>query len=227
LAGGFVALRPLFRRLLVTDEVRQNSEPIPDHWFSVLDQSVPIARHLGASERAHLLRASRELITTRRWEGCGGLGLNADMQLIVASQACLLTLAFPGEPFPGLREILIYPSTFVPRRVCDPRKWLAGSMPQRPLPALGEASQGVIVLAWEAVIAQAANPHDGHNVVLHEFAHELAYEHDLIPPPPEQSLIPPAYALGLRPLVPTRGTEGERRPGVPNPRLWRRVLEES
>jgi Mlc titration factor MtfA (ptsG expression regulator) len=42
---------------------------------------------------------------------------------------------------------------------------------------LGEAwESGAVVLAWDAVQAGAANPDDGHNVVFHEFAHQLDFE---------------------------------------------------
>ncbi len=43
---------------------------------------------------------------------------------------------------------------------------------------LGETGRwlGAIVLAWDAVKSGAADPSDGKNVVLHEFAHQLDYE---------------------------------------------------
>jgi Mlc titration factor MtfA (ptsG expression regulator) len=42
---------------------------------------------------------------------------------------------------------------------------------------LGESwVRGVVILAWDAVKRGASNIHDGHNVVLHEFAHQLDAE---------------------------------------------------
>ena len=43
---------------------------------------------------------------------------------------------------------------------------------------LGETGRwlGALVLAWDAVKSGAADPSDGKNVVLHEFAHQLDYE---------------------------------------------------
>lgn len=42
---------------------------------------------------------------------------------------------------------------------------------------LGEAwDTGAVVLAWDAVLAGAADADDGHNVVFHEFAHQLDFE---------------------------------------------------
>ena len=211
LTGGVFALRPLLLRLAEGGARRREDAPLPSGWLSLLDTSVPAARHLSEPERMRLLSASRELIATRRWEGCRGLTLTEDMKVVIAAQACLLTRAISGEPFTGLREILVYPTTFVSRHVCDPRKWLESSDPQRAVPELGESwSNGVIVLSWDAVLQGAANPADGHNAVLHEFAHELAYEHDLTPPDPA--------ILAFR---------GEWRPRVADPERWRSVMENS
>ena len=182
LAAGFFVLRPLLLSMAQNDARRQAARPIPAQWSSLLDTAAPAMRHLSDEQRTLLLRASGELIGTRHWEGCQGLVLTEEMQLIIAAHACLLTLAIPGEPFPGLREILVYPATFVPRTVRDPRKWVWTNERDRPLPELGESwGNGIIVISWDAVSEGARDPSDGHNVVLHEFAHELAYEYDLTP----------------------------------------------
>ena len=199
LLAAVLTLRPLLLRLSARTALRQQSQPLPPRWLSLLDDSLPATRHLSDADRLKLLRASRELIRTRHWEGCQGVTLTEEIQLIIAAQACLLTLALPGEPFPGVREILVYPRTFVPRRVYDPRK--------HPEPLLGESwGNGVVVLSWEAVLEGAQNPADGTNVVLHEFAHELDFERHLTPSSP-------GFA--------------DMRPSVSDPETWRRVLAES
>lgn len=204
---GFLTLRPLLLRLAGGLARREQSRPIPQRWLDILQQQVPAAQHLDQSQRVELLRAGRELMETRHWEGCGGLSLTDDMKLVVAAQACLLTVGIPGEAFPGLREVLVYPSTFVGRRVCDPRAWLNANEPSREVPELGEAwTNGIIVISWEAVIRGAADPHDGKNVVLHEFAHELAAEHQLVP-----------RAVG----------SADYPPSVADPEAWERILREA
>jgi MtfA peptidase len=46
-----------------------------------------------------------------------------------------------------------------------------------PQARLGEAwARGPVVLSWDDVVRGAADVHDGHNVVLHEFAHQLDNE---------------------------------------------------
>jgi Mlc titration factor MtfA (ptsG expression regulator) len=42
-----------------------------------------------------------------------------------------------------------------------------------------------VVLAWDAVVSGSANPHDGHDVVVHEFAHQLDGEDGAMDGTPE------------------------------------------
>jgi MtfA peptidase len=205
LGGAIVALRPVLLRLVGRIAARRDAAPIPPEWFPLIEQQVPAVRVLNIEGRTRLLRAARELITTRRWEGCGGLTLTTEMQLIIAAQACLLTLGLGGEPYPNLRTVLVYPHTFVPRRARDIRKWKLASVPEPEHPELGEAwGNGIVVLAWSSVVTGAADPTDGHNLVLHEFAHELAFEHHLTPMGP-----------------------GGSSPTIVNAEDWRRVLSQS
>lgn len=218
LTGAFLGLRWLVLRWVTARAARQAATPIPPEWLPAMQQRIPATRHLTPAQQQALLRCARQLIMTRRWEGCNGLALTADMQLVIATQACLLTAAIPGEPYPHLREILVYPTAFVARRVCDPRGWLGSNNPAKASPELGESwSNGVIVLAWDSALQGAADPRDGHNVVLHEFAHELASEHFLVP----RGLSPGEFHNIAYRLAPSMT------PTVPDPQRWQRVLEES
>jgi MtfA peptidase len=49
-----------------------------------------------------------------------------------------------------------------------------GEVHQEPQATLGEAwTSGVVVLSWDSSLVGSLNPEEGHNVVLHEFAHVL------------------------------------------------------
>lgn len=220
IAGGVLVVAPLLRRFVTQHALRDDATAIDPRWFEVLDASVPAARHLTAIERTRLLKMSRELLNTRRWEGCGGLDLEPDMRLVIAAQACMLTLGIPAEPYPGLREILVYPSGFLAKRACDPRKWVVSSSAERPVPELGEAwGNGTIVLGWDAALEGARDPGDGHNLIIHEFAHQFAYDHHLVPLPVSQQLMLAGF--------PGSGAFAEPSPLVSDADAWRRVLEES
>ena len=98
------------------------------------------------------------------FEACGGLEeVSDEMRFVVAAQACLLWANQRGAPYPALRAILMYPDAY---RVKDE----TGMESIR----LGESwSRGTVVLAWKSVRGGGLNDEDGHNLVIHEFAHQL------------------------------------------------------
>ncbi|HKI96246.1 MAG TPA: M90 family metallopeptidase [Gemmatimonadales bacterium] len=178
--GAFMLLKPVLLRLTAREVAREAGRPIPARWRTVLSWAVPQGHRLPLGDQERWLRRIRELIVTTRWEGCSGLVLTEAMQLTVAGQASLLTLGLGEASYRGLREILLYPRTFVPTRVCDPLARPSADNLERPLPELGEAwSNGIVVLSWDSARDGAANPRDGRNVVYHEFAHQIDYDHGL------------------------------------------------
>jgi Mlc titration factor MtfA (ptsG expression regulator) len=170
-AGAFAVGRTAFLRLLLGRTARPSAyPPIPSFWRSLVQSQVPLSRRLTPAQREQLLRKMQQLIHGCRWEGCAGLRLTEDMQVIIAAHACLLVLEHQGDPYPDLDSILIYPGTFRPRRFT----WTPSADSAEEDPALGESwRHGVVILAWDSALAGAADPGDGQNVVLHEFAHQL------------------------------------------------------
>jgi hypothetical protein len=97
-----------------------------------------------------------------------------EIKLTIAAQACLLLLHRETGYYPELSSILVYPSAYV---VKNTRQKVGDLVVESDQVRLGESwVRGAVVLAWDAVQHGAANPHDGHNVVLHEFAHQLDAE---------------------------------------------------
>jgi Mlc titration factor MtfA (ptsG expression regulator) len=167
-AVGRVALLRLVRRQ--SERPRVVSPPPPD-WLPYLDHHVPLVQRLSANQRQRLLVKTRQLLEGCRWEGCAGLRLTDAMRLTIAAQASLLVLEHEGEPYPEVDTILVYPGTFRPRRF----SWTPSAEAEwEEPPALGESwKHGVVILAWDSVAAGGTDPADGHNVVFHEFAHQL------------------------------------------------------
>ena len=84
----------------------------------------------------------------------------------------MLLLNRKVECYPKLYSILVYPSTYV----AGARDSLGGEWQEESV-RLGESWQsGAVVLAWDNVRHGAANFKDGHNVTMHEFAHQLDQE---------------------------------------------------
>jgi len=76
--------------------------------------------------------------------------------------------------YPELCSVVVYPSGFL---VKTTRHLGSGVLEESHRARLGEAwQQGAVVLAWDAVCQGTAEPDDGHNVVFHEFAHQLDFE---------------------------------------------------
>lgn len=180
---GLYLLGPPIRRFVVRRAVRAYRQPVPAVWTRAVENRVAAVRALTEPQRERLMRAARDLIAGCDWEGCGGLALTPDMQLVIAAQACLLTLELPGEAYPGLRTVLVYPSAFLAKAAPDPRKWVRGTVPEPPVAELGEAwSEGNVVVAWDAAMLGGEDASDGHNVVIHEFAHLIDFQFQLTQP---------------------------------------------
>ncbi len=113
-------------------------------------------------------------LAEKTFEGCGGLTVSEEMKVTIAAQACLLLLHRDTDIYPRLVTILVYPSAYVARDV----RPIGGPLVLEGQSArLGESwTTGVVVLSWDDVQAGASDIHDGHNLVLHEFAHQLDRE---------------------------------------------------
>src|SRR5213594_4159368 len=154
---------------------RLRARPFPKEWLTLIQRHVVFFHKLSAGDRAELLGHIQVFLAEKRFEGCGGFAITDEVRVTIAAQACLLLLHRRTDYFPGLLTILVYPSTYMveEKRQVAEHVWEEGNMTR-----LGETGRrmGSLVLAWGAVKHGAADPSDGKNVVLHEFAHQLDYE---------------------------------------------------
>jgi len=148
--------------------------PIPDEWRALIDRNVPYVGRLPPEDRAELFGLVQVFLAEKHFEGCGGLELTDEVRVTIAAQACVLLLHRDTDDYPNLTSILVYPTTYVVR---EGRRTAEGLVAEGPQARLGESwARDVVVLAWDSVLSGAADIHDGHNVVLHEFAHQLDQE---------------------------------------------------
>jgi Mlc titration factor MtfA (ptsG expression regulator) len=164
----WVALEP---QIAARRRRRLQQLPFPPAWRQVLDTRVLYVRRLPADLQHELLRQVRVFVTEKNFVGCGGLAIDDEIRVTIAAQACLLTLRRPGACFPGVRDILVYPGGFLVEHTETDE---AGVQHHRREARSGESwSYGQVVLSWDDAREGAAHDADGHNVVLHEFAHQL------------------------------------------------------
>ena len=144
--------------------------PFPATWRKILREHWPIYRRLPADLQLRLKKHIQLFLLEKQFIGCDGLVVSDEMRVLVAAQACLLTLQRPTPHYPDLGTILLYPQAFnVDTKLHD-----SGVVTEQTQVRLGESWQhGQVVLSWPHSKAGAANAEDGHNLVLHEFAHQL------------------------------------------------------
>jgi MtfA peptidase len=151
------------------------AQPFPSEQVAVLERNVKHYGLLSADERQRLRDLTQVFVAEKTWEGCGGLELTDEMKFTIAAQACLLVLELPHRLYQNVDSILVYPSTVL--RPAERNGVFVRSsslLESGPVALLGEAHRGgPVILAWDRVLRDGTRPHDGHNVVYHEFAHKL------------------------------------------------------
>ena len=157
------------------DRIRRR--PFPPEWRNLLARGYPLHSRLPPADRRELEGHILVFLEEKRFEGCGGQEITDEVRLLIAAQACLLLLHRETDYYPGLKTVLVYPSTYVARTYWREEQEITDRESRA---RLGESWQaGAVVLAWGAALAGATDPADGHNVVLHEFAHQLDQENGM------------------------------------------------
>jgi Mlc titration factor MtfA (ptsG expression regulator) len=136
----------------------------------ILQQSVPIYSQLPITLREELHGHINIFLDEKKFIGKAGVEITDEIRLIVAGNACLLLLQGNGRRFSGFTSILIYPQAYTSHQA-QHDGLVTTEQPSR---RAGESwVRGPIVLSWEDVHSGSVNAEDGHNVVIHEFAHKL------------------------------------------------------
>ena len=158
-------------RLLRKRRRRVISErPFPAAWRAILERNMPLYRRLPEPLKQQLHRRINLFIYDKSFYGFDGVEVTDEMRLTIAGHACLLLLNRDSADFSNFSSIYIYPSTFISNQ-----KTFDGVVQRIGRQArLGESWQrGPVVLAWDSALRGARDIKDGHNVILHEFAHKL------------------------------------------------------
>lgn len=127
---------------------------------------------LDDAERERMERLIGAFLTRMRWEAARGFDLDDDAKLLIAAQACLLLLGLDLDEFPATTSVIVHRRTVVLQGTRGTGIGRVESSGPRPIH--GQAHyRGPVVLAWPAVRNGLRWPERGHNVVYHEFAHQL------------------------------------------------------
>lgn len=159
---------------------RALARPLAPALGAILARNVTQYEGMDQACRLRLHALVQQFLHEKTFVGCAGLEITDEMRITIAGQACLLVLgrageSIPAEVYPSLHAVLVYPGAFlVPRREVD----AAGVVSEQRQDLLGESwGDGRVILSWDHVrragVDEAAA---SHNVVLHEFAHQLDSE---------------------------------------------------
>lgn len=150
---------------------RLRQRQLPDTWVAIIERNVPYYRKLSFRDRQELHSHMQVFLAEKRFEGCGGLEMTDEIRVTIAAQACILLLHRDTDYYASLRTILVYPDPYIAQVA---RRLPGGIAIEGREVRLGESwVAGAIVLSWDDVLGGAADIYDGHNVVFHEFAHQL------------------------------------------------------
>ncbi len=143
------------------------SAHFPDEWRRILGRNVPMYNRMPEALREELEEHINVFVAEKRFVGCGGLEMSAEVRATIAAQACILLLGRAANYFPGFTTIYVYPTGYFAEGAGT-----GGVVDDQD--RLGESWQGgPVVLSWCDALGGARDVRDGENVVMHEFAHKL------------------------------------------------------
>jgi Mlc titration factor MtfA (ptsG expression regulator) len=130
---------------------------------------LPILHGLSEDERQRLQELAILLIHYKSFEAAKGLLLTQEMIVHIALQASLPILNLGFSSYDGWVSVIVYPEAFFQRRSHMDE---AGVVSEDDAHLAGESwLRGPVILGWQD--ASVAGEVDGHNLVIHEFAHKL------------------------------------------------------
>ncbi len=174
LIGSILVLIAVWHIYVAVKRKHLMARPTDPKWEKILQSNLAVYRYLPADLKEQLVSLMKVFLAEKNFEGCGGLEMTEEIKVTVAAQACVLMLNRRPSFYPNLDSILVYPSSYFAKDI-DPLSF--GSYIVTESFRMGESwKHGIIVLAWDHVKKGALDMDDGHNVVFHEFAHQLDEE---------------------------------------------------
>jgi len=168
---GYIIFKP---KWIQQQRNRISSQPFPKEWRTILKKNVPYFYSMPADIQLQLKQHVLVFLNEKQFYGFEGVEINDEIKVTIAAQACLLLLNRKTNYYPKLKSIYVYPAAFI---TTHSSKDSAGVMQNKPRVLSGESWElGKVILSWKDSKQGAQVFNDGHNVVIHEFAHQLDQE---------------------------------------------------
>jgi hypothetical protein len=164
------ALFKLFRHLRRRKiRARLKETPFPKAYESHLEK-LPHYPVLDGEKREKLKQRMALFLFDKEFIGIKN-EVTDEMRAVIAFYACLITLELPEEAYEELKTVLVYPYRFI----ADEVQSYGGIYTQEEFVLEGQSTGDVVVISWHEAKREAYHLRH-HNVIIHEFAHELDFE---------------------------------------------------
>lgn len=142
-------------------------------WILILQKNLALYNKLPDRLKHKLHGLINVFLYDKTFSGYNGLKITDEIEVTIASQACMLLLNRDDELYPSLKNIFVYPGAF--KSMQTKSDGMVETIEETV--RIGESWQlGHVVLSWQHSKLGAMNEDDGQNVVYHEFAHQLDHE---------------------------------------------------
>jgi Mlc titration factor MtfA (ptsG expression regulator) len=174
LIAGFAIIAGIVLRMYLKKQHREKvmQEAVSPDFLKLLEDNVALYSLLPEKLKKELQGRTVVFLEEKEFEGCGGLEITDQVKVTIAASACILLLNKDFDYYPTLNSILVYPDAYI---ASNSKSSLGGiTVVQKESARLGESwTHGNLVLSWQQVKNEAGDIHSHHNVILHEFAHQL------------------------------------------------------
>lgn len=149
----------------------------PESWQGILENQVPYYNQLPDDLKQRLRNHTVIFMDEKLFEGCSGLEMTEEKEVIISAYACILLLGEPSDYYPDLQTILVYPGDYI----APVHEEVEGGIISEGSEARkGESwDLGSIVLSWSDIRENIRNPSQDQNLIFHEFAHQLDHRYGL------------------------------------------------
>jgi len=148
--------------------------PFEKSWRKIIQNRMPYFKTMPTHLQLQLKQHINVFLSEKKFIGLQGIIINDEIKVTIAAQACLLLLNRKTDYYPKLKTVLVYPRAFVKQHQVT--NFDGVQFTQNSTLAGESWGTGRIVLSWQDTLKGAHLPDDGHNVVIHEFAHQLDQE---------------------------------------------------
>jgi len=162
---------------------------IPESQWRAALEALPFLAIYTDAELSRLRERVVLFLSDKSIVAAAGFEVTPIMRLVIALQACVLTLNLDPGYYDGWENVIVYPDEFVTTLEYEDE---AGVVHRHKEAMAGEALPGgAVVLSWPDVEADWTSA--GMNLVIHEFAHKLDMRSGELPPRSWQKTMSSAY----------------------------------